>query len=55
MSTTFTFKDQIDLPEWRPLSPAITASAAAVCMTSDLRNDLSRDPYVWKWTTTTTI
>ncbi|MFO0271370.1 MAG: hypothetical protein ACK53W_12650 [Gemmatimonadota bacterium] len=39
MPTTLAFKEIIDLPQWRPASPAPAADAAAVCMAYDMRNN----------------
>jgi len=44
MTTTLNFKDVIDLPQWRPCAPAITASAAALSICSDLRNNSDQNP-----------
>lgn len=38
MPTTLSFKEIIDLPQWRPASPAPTADAAAIAMAYDMRN-----------------
>jgi hypothetical protein len=45
MATTLAFKDLIDIPLWRPESPALAASAAGACMANDLRNSAARHPY----------
>ena len=42
MSTTLNFKDIIDLPTWRPETPALGNSALGTSMAYDLRNDASR-------------
>ena len=47
MTITLGFKDIIDLPEWRPLSPAIVVAGAGVSLAYDLRNSEVRDPYVY--------
>lgn len=48
MSTTLTFKDVIDLPEWRPLSPAVNQSTGGgAWMSSDLRNNEDRLPFTY--------
>jgi hypothetical protein len=38
MPTTLAFKELIDVPQWRPASPAPPSDAAAVCMGYDMRN-----------------
>lgn len=53
MATTTAFKDLIDKPEWRPLALAQQANAAGSCLAFDLRNDRSKDPYLWHWYATT--
>jgi hypothetical protein len=57
MATITNFKDIIDLPEWRPLAVANTANSAVGPMTlcSDLRNDWTQDPYIYKINTATQI
>ena len=48
MTTTLNFKDKIDLPEWRPLSSAILATAAGHCLAHDLRNTIKeQNPHIW--------
>lgn len=41
------FKKVIDRPFWIPVAPAPNAHAAASCMCSDLRDDISRNPFVY--------
>jgi hypothetical protein len=57
MATITNFKDIIDLPEWRPLAVANTANIAAAPMTlcSDLRNDWTQDPYIYKINSTSQL
>jgi hypothetical protein len=38
MATTLAFKELIDVPVWRPCSPAPAADGAAMCMAYDMRN-----------------
>lgn len=47
MPTTLGFKPVFDLPEWRPISPSLAASAVGHCVTNDLRNSSWRDPHIW--------
>jgi hypothetical protein len=47
MSTTLNFKDIIDLPEWRPLSPALSNATAGTALMCDLRNSEVREPYIY--------
>lgn len=47
MTTTLGFKDIIDLPKWRPNSPALGASAAGGCLAFDLRNDSQGPAYIY--------
>jgi len=48
MATTLGFKDIIDLPEWRPLSPAPNNATAGVSLACDLRNNEDRDPHIYQ-------
>jgi hypothetical protein len=43
-----TFKKVIDTQVWRQIPPMPTAHAAAVNVCSDLRNDISRNPFVYQ-------
>ena len=43
-----TFKKVIDTLVWRQVPPMPTAHAAAVSVCSDLRNDISRNPFVYQ-------
>lgn len=43
-----TFKKVIDTLVWRQVAPAPNAHAAAACMASDLRNDVSRNPFAYQ-------
>jgi hypothetical protein len=53
MPTTLSFKDKIDKPDWRPLSITPIANAAGMQLVCDLRNDASRDPWLWGFAATT--
>jgi len=41
------FKDVIDINLWRPNSPAPAATGAGQSLISDLRNDITKDPYLF--------
>lgn len=43
-----TFKKVIDTLVWRQVSPLPNAHASGVCLASDLRSDLSRNPFVYQ-------
>ena len=43
-----TFKKVVDTLVWRQVSPMPNAHAAAVSVCSDLRNDISRNPFVYQ-------
>lgn len=43
-----TFKKVIDRLMWAQVAPAPNASAAATCFASDLRSDVSRNPFVYQ-------
>lgn len=45
-----TFKKVIDMLMWRQVPPAPNAHAAGVCVASDLRSGLSRNPFVYQLT-----
>lgn len=47
MATSLNFKKGLDLPLWRPLSPAITAPVAGGSLAWDMRNDASRHPLTY--------
>ena len=47
MATTLNFKDIIDLPQWRPEAPAVGVTAAGGSLSSDLRNDETRHPFIY--------
>lgn len=47
MATTLNFKDIIDLPQWRPEAPTLAASVAGASLSSDLRNDGTRHPFIY--------
>lgn len=53
MTTTTSFKDIIDIPEWRPIAPTVTLFNGGVVAT-DPRNNEDRHPEIF-FTTTTTI
>lgn len=55
MATTFNFKDFFDLPEWRPLSPSISASATGTSLASDSRNNDHSDPNIFALINATTL
>lgn len=42
-----TFKKVIDALIWRQVAPAPVTHAAGMCVTSDLRSDVSRNPFVY--------
>lgn len=42
------FKKVIDRQAWASSTPAPTAHSAAVCLVSDLRSDVSRNPFVYQ-------
>ncbi len=42
------FKKAIDRNIWAQVAPAPNAHAAAVCMCSDLRSDVSRNPFIYQ-------
>lgn len=50
-----TFKKVIDRLLWAQVAPAPNAHAAAGCMTSDLRNDTSRNPFVYQLVSNTVL
>lgn len=50
-----TFKKVIDTLVWRQVAPAPNAHAAATCMASDLRSDLSRNPFVYQLASNTVL
>ena len=43
-----TFKKVIDALVWRQVAPTPNAHAAAACLASDLRNDVSRNPFAYQ-------
>lgn len=47
MPTTLSFKDIIDLPEWRPLANAPSSTAAGTSLAFDLRNNEDRHPLIY--------
>lgn len=51
MATTLSFKDAIDLPEWRPTAVAPNAHAAGGSLACDLRNTEDRLPEVYQLAT----
>lgn len=50
-----TFKKVIDQLSWRQVAPAPNAHAAAVCVASDLRSGLSRNPFVYQLVSATVL
>lgn len=55
MATTLTFKDLIDLPEWRPLFRKRTPTGSGQSLCCDLRNNAEADPYIYNLADTNTI
>jgi hypothetical protein len=49
------FKKVIDRNMWVSVAPAPNAHAAAVCVASDLRNDVSRNPFVYQLVSNTLL
>lgn len=49
------FKKVIDRLMWAQVAPAPNAHAAAVCMASDMRSDLSRNPFVYQLVSATVL
>lgn len=50
-----TFKKVIDRLQWVQVPPAPNAHAAAVCLASDLRSDVSRNPFVYQLASATVL
>ncbi len=50
-----TFKKVIDQLVWRQVAPAPTTSAAASSLASDLRSDVSRNPFVYQLASATVL
>jgi len=50
-----TFKKVIDTQVWRQVAPAPNNHGAAMCMTSDLRSDVSRNPFVYQLVSNTVL
>lgn len=50
-----TFKKTIDMMRWRQVFGAPNAHAAAVCLASDLRSGLSRNPFVYQLVSNTVL
>lgn len=50
-----TFKKVIDRLMWVQVAPSPNAHAAAVCVASDLRSDISRNPFVYQLVNATTL
>jgi hypothetical protein len=50
-----TFKKVIDRQMWVQVSPTPNATAAATCLCSDLRSDVSRNPFVYQLTSATVL
>lgn len=55
MTTTLGFKDQIDLPDWRPLAVAPNASAAGGSLACDLRDCEDRIPLIYQLASATVL
>jgi hypothetical protein len=53
MSTVLNFKNLIDLPEWRPLSPAPLIHRAGHSLCNDIRNNEDSDPHIFYLEATT--
>lgn len=47
MSTVLNFKNLIDLPEWRPLTPSPLAHSAGYSLCEDMRNNEDSDPHIF--------
>jgi len=47
MTTTTTFKDVFDLPEWKPLAVQTVTNAVGMCNCSDMRNSEDRIPIIF--------
>jgi len=50
-----TFKNAIDIQVWRQVYPAPNAHAAGGCICTDLRNDVSRSPFVMQLASATAL
>ena len=50
-----TFKKVVDRLMWASIAPAPAASSAASCLVSDLRSDVSRNPFVYQLTSATVL
>ena len=50
-----TFKKVIDQMVWRQVTPAPNAHSAAMCMASDLRSDVSRNPFAYQLSSNTVL
>ena len=50
-----TFKKVIDRQMWVQVSPTSNATAAATCFCSDLRSDVSRNPFIYQLTSATVL
>lgn len=50
-----TFKKVIDRLIWAQISPAPNTHASGVCLASDLRSDISRNPYVYQLASNTVL
>ena len=51
MPMTITWREMIDIPEWRFLATPPAAGSAGVSLCSDLRDDAARVPYVYQFAT----
>lgn len=50
-----TFKKVIDSLVWRQVAPALNAHSAGGCMASDLRSDVSRNPFIYQFVGNTVV
>jgi len=50
-----TFKKVIDRQMWVQVPPTPNATAAATCVCSDLRSDVSRNPFVYQLVSATVL
>lgn len=55
MTTNLSFKDIIDLPEWRPLAPAPTINDKGASLATDYRNNEYNDPGIYQLASSTVL
>lgn len=55
MTTSFNFKKFFDLPEWRPLTPAISSQLNGSSLATDDRIGIYSDPYIYALVNATTF